>query len=62
MIRYAEVILNEAEARVETNDIQGALKAVNEIRARVGLPAYTENKSGKTPSADPERTPSGTCL
>ena len=42
MIRYAEVILNEAEARVETNDIQGALKAVNEIRARVGLPAYTE--------------------
>ena len=47
MIRYAEVILNEAEARVETNDIQGALKAVNEIRARVGLPAYTETNQEK---------------
>ena len=47
MIRYALVILNVGEARVETNDIQGALKAVNEIRARVGLPAYTETNQEK---------------
>ncbi|WP_288738816.1 RagB/SusD family nutrient uptake outer membrane protein [uncultured Parabacteroides sp.] len=47
MIRYAEVILNEAEARVETNDIQGALTAVNKIRSRVGLPNYTETNQNK---------------
>ena len=47
MIRLAEVILNDAEARLETNDIQGALTAVNKIRTRVGLPAYTETNQGK---------------
>lgn len=47
MIRYAEVILNEAEARVETNDIQGALTAINRIRSRVGLPDYQETNQGK---------------
>lgn len=40
--RYAEIFLNDAEARVETNDIQGALQAVNVIRQRVGLPDITE--------------------
>lgn len=46
-IRLAEVILNEAEARLETNDITGALEAVNKIRARVALPALTETDQAK---------------
>lgn len=46
-IRYAEIFLNDAEARLETNDIQGALKAVNVIRARVGLPDITETNQAK---------------
>ena len=41
-LRYAEIILNDAEARLETNDIAGALAAVNKIRERVGLPLLTE--------------------
>lgn len=41
-LRLAEVILNEAEARLETNDITGALTAVNKIRERVALPILTE--------------------
>ena len=42
MFRYAEIFLNDAEARLETGDVDGALKAVNVIRRRVGLPDLTE--------------------
>ncbi|NKI25267.1 RagB/SusD family nutrient uptake outer membrane protein [Arenibacter sp. 6A1] len=45
--RLAEVILNEAEARVEKGDITGALTAVNKIRSRVGLPNLTETNQLK---------------
>ncbi|SHJ09211.1 Starch-binding associating with outer membrane [Arenibacter nanhaiticus] len=45
--RLAEVILNEAEARVEKGDITGALTAVNKIRSRVGLPNLTETNQIK---------------
>ena len=38
IIRYAEVLLNKAEACYRTNDAAGANAAVKEIRARVGLP------------------------
>lgn len=47
MFRYAEILLNDAEARVETGDITGALAAVNVIRRRVGLPDLTETNQSK---------------
>lgn len=37
-LRYAEVLLNKAEACYETGDAAGANAAVKAIRARVGLP------------------------
>lgn len=43
-LRYAEVLLNKAEACYRNNDAVGANAAVREIRARVGLP-YAD-KSG----------------
>lgn len=43
-IRYAEVLLNYAEACFQTGDAEKANNAVKQIRARVGLP-YT-NKTG----------------
>lgn len=42
MFRYAEIYLNEAEAKLETGDIDGALAAIKVIRNRVGLPELTE--------------------
>ncbi|MGM9739417.1 MAG: RagB/SusD family nutrient uptake outer membrane protein [Candidatus Cryptobacteroides sp.] len=39
IIRYAEVLLNQAEALFKTGDEVNAEKLVNRIRARVGLPA-----------------------
>lgn len=44
LIRYAEALLNKAEACYRNGDTQGANDAVKAIRTRVGLP-YT-NKSG----------------
>ena len=43
-LRYAEVLLNKAEACYRTDDLAGANAAVRAIRTRVGLP-YTD-KSG----------------
>jgi len=43
-LRYAEVLLNKAEACYQSNDPAGANAAVKAVRARVGLP-YTD-KSG----------------
>jgi hypothetical protein len=40
-IRYAEVLLNKAEALAEQDDIPGALDALNEVRERVDLPDAT---------------------
>ncbi len=37
-IRYAEVLLNKAEAAFRLNRINEARDAMNEVRARVGLP------------------------
>jgi len=37
-IRYAEVLLNKAEAAYRLNDIGMAQSCMNEVRARVGLP------------------------
>lgn len=46
LIRYAEVLLSYAEAKVETNDIdQSVYDAVNAIRKRVGMPEITVGKS-----------------
>ena len=44
LIRYAEVLLNKAEACYRKGDTEGANAAVKAIRGRVGLP-YT-SKSG----------------
>ena len=38
LIRYAEVLLNKAEAQAIGGDVPGALTTLNEVRARVGLP------------------------
>ncbi len=46
LIRYAEVLLSYAEAKVETNDIdQSVYDAINKIRERAGLPLITTGKS-----------------
>lgn len=41
LIRYAEVLLNYAEAENEANGPANAYAAVNQVRARVGMPALT---------------------
>lgn len=40
MLRWAEVILNRAEAKAKLGDEAGALADVNVIRARAGIPAW----------------------
>ena len=45
-MRYAEVLLIYAEAMAEQGDIPAALEALNEVRARVDLPAKSaKNKT-----------------
>lgn len=45
-IRYAEVLLSYAEAKIETNDIDKSVyDAINKVRNRVGMPPIQENKS-----------------
>ena len=39
IFRYADLLLLDAEAKVETNDLAGALTLVNQIRARAGVAA-----------------------
>lgn len=39
LLRYAEVILNKAEAQALAGDVPGALTTLSEVRARAGLPA-----------------------
>lgn len=41
VIRYAEVLLNEAEAYAMKSQLEDASAAMNQVRARVGLPART---------------------
>lgn len=44
VIRYAEVLLTYAEALIEQNkDLTVAAKTINDVRARVGMPAVTES-------------------
>jgi len=42
-LRYAEILLNFAEASVELGDTDDALWALNQIRARVGMPEVPPN-------------------
>jgi hypothetical protein len=39
--RYAEILLNYAEASIELNELVDALDALNQIRRRAGMPALT---------------------
>lgn len=41
IMRFAEVLLLHAEACLETNDESGAMKDINRIRVRAGLPEKT---------------------
>ena len=41
IIRLADILLLKAEALVQKSDIAGAMALVNQVRARVGLPAKT---------------------
>ncbi|MCG6189698.1 RagB/SusD family nutrient uptake outer membrane protein [Maribellus maritimus] len=46
LIRYAEVLLTYAEAKIEANDIdQSVYDAINQIRERVGMPIIEGGKS-----------------
>lgn len=45
LFRLGEVILNFAEAAAEAGHLEEARQAVNEIRARVGMPALPDNLS-----------------
>ena len=55
IIRFADILLNWAEALTETNDIAGAIQKVNLVRARAGIaplqsadatkPTYVANQS-----------------
>ncbi|HEY8470239.1 MAG TPA: RagB/SusD family nutrient uptake outer membrane protein [Longimicrobiales bacterium] len=40
VIRFAEVLLNLAEARARLNDLPGAIAAYNRVRVRAGLPEH----------------------
>jgi len=48
-LRYAEVLLNYAEASAELGDTQDALRALNQVRNRVGMPDVP-------PDGGPDRT------
>src|SRR5205085_8799019 len=39
LFRYADLLLLDAEAKVETNDLAGALLLVNQVRTRAGVTA-----------------------
>jgi hypothetical protein len=41
LIRYADVLLLWAEALIELNNFAGAAEKINQVRARVGMPAIT---------------------
>lgn len=46
LIRYAEVLLSYAEAKVETNDIDASVyQAINDVRQRVGMPSIAQGRS-----------------
>jgi hypothetical protein len=44
-IRYAEVLLNKAEAHAELGEMGDARSALNEVRSRVGMPDVTASGS-----------------
>jgi len=43
VLRYAEQVLIHAEALAHTNDLQNALKDVDKLRLRAGLPLYSND-------------------
>ncbi|QGY46153.1 RagB/SusD family nutrient uptake outer membrane protein [Maribellus comscasis] len=46
LLRYADILLMYAEAKIEMNDIDETVyNAINEIRNRVGMPSITTGKS-----------------
>ncbi len=46
VIRYAEVLLNYAEAKIESNQADASVyTAINKIRQRVGMPVITQGKT-----------------
>ncbi|WP_029273678.1 RagB/SusD family nutrient uptake outer membrane protein [Flavobacterium sp. KJJ] len=48
MMRYAEILLMYAEAKIELNQIDGTVTgAINEVRARVNMPATTLTDQAK---------------
>lgn len=46
VIRYAEVLLNYAEAKIEANSVdESVYTAINKVRIRAGMPIITDGKS-----------------
>ena len=55
-LRYAEVLLNKAEAQALSGDIPGAVATLGQVRSRVGLPNITASDlSGFWPLLEHER-------
>ena len=42
-MRYAEVLLNKAEAEANLGNTEAALSALNKVRSRVGMPSVTQS-------------------
>jgi hypothetical protein len=41
--RYAEILLNYAEASIELNELADGVNALNQIRRRAGMPEFSTN-------------------
>ena len=62
-IRYAEVLLNYAEACLGLGDEDSARDKMTDIRLRAGMPAIPDSETGECPLETLyERTPGGTCF
>ena len=47
VMRYAEILLSYAEAKIEMNELdQSVYNAINEVRARAGMPAVAADRIG----------------
>jgi len=58
--RYAEVLLNYAEASIELNELGDAVNVLNQIRLRAGMPPFSAGL-GQAALRDEYRNASSTC-
>lgn len=47
LMRYAEILLSYAEAKIELNELDGSVySAINEVRERAGMPPVSDERKG----------------